>query len=257
LPKITSIAVWRSDPDGMTFLYHLTNVMVSHQVLGGADFDIREMAPLGRLTTLANGLIVRKDLELPERSLTGLIERSAELPVLLGNISDPVEVELFVRLLAAGGLDFQVEVVQLDSTSDIIASLLRDEIEVGKTTSVGAIPGVEDNPDELEFLVTLGCERETPLPDIPSIAEEDIAGVELICESFGAAHRVFLGPPSMSSAHATQLTAALEAAVADPEFREQLEASGAEPNWASPDELSSLLANLVETWAEHSEGIGR
>ncbi|HEX2765765.1 MAG TPA: tripartite tricarboxylate transporter substrate-binding protein [Candidatus Limnocylindria bacterium] len=246
--------VWRADPDGMTVLYHITNVMISHQVLGGADVEMREMTPIGRLTLAPTGLIVRKDLELPERSLTGLIERSATQPILIGNVGDPVEIEMVRKLLSDGGLEFATDVVQLDGTSDLIASLLRSEIEVAKTTSAGAIQLVAENP-ELEFLVTLGCEREEALPEVPSITEEDIPTVADICQSVGQSHRLILGPPGMSEGHAAQLSQAMEQAVNDPAFAEALSATNFSASWEAPEAITSLLEDLIATWEENAAAI--
>jgi tripartite-type tricarboxylate transporter receptor subunit TctC len=245
--------VAHSDPDGLTILYAGTSRMVGHQVLGGAEYDARDMTPLGRLTTSQQALFVRQDLDLPERNFEGLVQRSQDEPLLLGHIGIEPEFELMSLLLAAEGWDLQLDHVVVDSTGDLMSSLLRSDIEVGSTTGPAGIPFVEDSPDELEALVILGCDPEFSMPDTPTIVEEGIPAANEICSAAGTDTRMFMAPPGLDEATAVALSDALEVAMANEDFIAQLRDTGFETMWLGPEGLASGVADLVETWETYRE----
>ncbi len=90
----------------------------------------------------------------------------------------------------------------------------------------------------LKALAVIGPNRLPALPDLKTLAEHGIQGVD----AASGWHGLF-APAGMPGDMIAKLNAVLKPILAAPEMRERIIALGAEPAFSTPDELAKMLAN--------------
>ncbi len=144
---------------------------------------------------------------------------------------------LFNRM---AGTDF--EHVPYRGTGPALNDLLAGHIAMVFTDVMTALPHVQEG--RLRALGVTTAERSAALPEVPTVAEQGLAGYDA---------SVFFGivVPAATPAEARErLRAALAAALAQPETRQALNAQGMQiaPD-ITPDALATLMASEAERWS--------
>jgi tripartite-type tricarboxylate transporter receptor subunit TctC len=93
----------------------------------------------------------------------------------------------------------------------------------------------------LKALAVVGPNRLPALPDVKTLAELDIKGVD----AASGWHGLF-APAGTPATVVARLNVALRPILASPAMRERIGALGAEPAFTTPDELEKMLANDLE-----------
>lgn len=253
--RVATEQVNRAEPDGTSFILSSAQLLATNQILEGADYDLLEMTALGSAGRSQRSVAIAADLALPEATMEGLISRSQETPILLSHPGLDADLLLLQALLREEGLEFAVDPVPMNGTSEMMASLLRGETEAGFTTTAGMLPFVEDNPDDIALLVNLGCKRETGAPDLETIVEQNLPGAEQICQSTGGDDRVFVGPPDMPTGTVEALDQALGIALNDEGYLEEVRAAGLVDQWSDAATVRELLDSLVATYRQYEDDL--
>ena len=245
--RVGAQMVYLSEPDDNFVWYYFTNILTAAEARDGDDAPYRsaEFVPLAMWGGGPSAFVIRTDLDLPERSLEGLAERSQEQPILLGDVGLTVETEIMAGLMADQGNPLDFDYVSTDGTSDAVAMLLRGDVEAVYTTGGGVRPFVEDNPDDIEFLVSTSCEPDPTTPDVPTLSEAGVDGAEEICVS-QTVPRVFLGAPAMSDAKAELLTTALLQVMESPEFQQEADDAGRFVQPDGPEAAREAVVSKLE-----------
>ena len=103
-----------------------------------------------------------------------------------------------------------------------------------------AQPFVKDG--RTRALAVIAPRRVPWLPDVPTLAEQGIKGVE------GQTFTGLLAPARTPPAVIGKLSAALKAILGNPEIVQKFYASGAEARWMAPKEFTAYLAKEEATW---------
>ena len=251
--RVATEFVNRAEPDGKTILFSAATLLTENQVLEGADYDLQEMTGIGSAGTTGRAIAVRSDLDLAEPTLEALAERSQTQPVLMGHPGIDGALALLQILLEEGGITLELDPASVGQTAEIMAAMLRGDVEAGLTTGVAMQEFVDDNPGELEMLVNLACEPEEGLEDVPTIVEQDVPNAEEICVAIGGTPRVFVGPPGVSDANVQAWNEVLEAALSSDEYRDVAAEAGLAGEWSDNASVDDTLSRLVETFTEHQE----
>jgi tripartite-type tricarboxylate transporter receptor subunit TctC len=90
---------------------------------------------------------------------------------------------------------------------------------------------------KLKALGLVGTKRNSATPDIPTIAEQGYPGVDAL-SWYGV-----LAPAKTPPAVVAKIAEALARALADPDLKEKLAASGVESAWSTAEELRQLILN--------------
>lgn len=245
--RVGAQMVYVSDPDDNFVWYYFTNILTAAEARDGADapYSSAKFVPLAMWGDGPSAFVIRTDLDLPERTLEGLAERSQEQPILLGDVGLTVETEIMAGIMADLGNPLDFDYVSTDGTSDAVAMLLRGDVEAVYTTGGGIRPFVEDNPDDIEFLVSTACEPDPTTPGVPTLSEAGVDGADEICIS-QTVPRVFLGAPAMSDAKAQALTTALLQVMESAEFQQEAEDAGRFVQPSGADAASEAVVSKLE-----------
>jgi tripartite-type tricarboxylate transporter receptor subunit TctC len=103
----------------------------------------------------------------------------------------------------------------------------------------------------LKPLAVTGNRRSTALPDVPTLAEAGVPGVDVV------GWQGIIGPRGVPPEIVTTLNSAFAEAQAMPAVRERLERDGYELDASSPDEFAAFITDQYEKWGAfiRAEGI--
>jgi tripartite-type tricarboxylate transporter receptor subunit TctC len=245
--RVANEYVWEAEPDGRTIFHTSLQLAVGNQLLQDANYELREMTPLGSAGNSQRSIVVRSDLDLSEPTLLGLAEASQEQSILFNHPGLDADVALLELVLAEEGVELNLDIVPAQ-TADGMASMLRGEVDAMFTTTAGMAPFVEDNPDDLVWLVNMGCEREEAYPDVESVTEQDVPAADELCASIGGDDRPFLGPPGMPDATKDLLEEVLRVASEYPEYVEDAQSAGLVTGFQGSGDVEQLIVTIIETY---------
>jgi len=219
--RIGATMVYNSAARDNMVWYYFTNILTAAELRDGsaATYRSAEFIPLAAWGDGPSAFVVRKSLELPARTLEGMAQLSQQRPILLGDVGLTAETVVMAGVMADNGIPINFDFVATNGTSDAVALLLRGDIDAVYTTGGGIRRFVEENPNELEFIVSTACSPDPTTPGIPTVVEAGVPGADLICAS-QTVPRVFLGAPSMSIAKSRALSQALLEVLEDPAFQQ-------------------------------------
>ena len=212
----------RSKPDGKTIAIVTPTIAIPYQLTRGAVYDVNKWTYFGQSSVSDNAFMMRKDVALPERTWAGLVQRSAQKPILIGNSAGSASFKVFRAITKDAGSDLKTEEVLFPGgTAEIVASLLRKEVEAIDTTLPALVPYEKDNP-ELELLFSHGCNKLGSAPNVPTAADFKVPAANLSCTATSA-QRMFAGPPGMPEATTAALSEAFRVAINNPGARRKVD----------------------------------
>lgn len=247
-------AVARATPDGLTLGLVSHPIMVGHQILSGASYDSTQLTHLAQSEVSNKGFLVPKALALPSRDLAGLIERSQSQPLLWGVAGARTDLVVMTALLKENGVNLNIDQANFDSTSDMVASMLRGELEVIWTTLSSIVLDAQNNP-ELEVIGTTACERQASAPDLPTIVDEGIAGAAAVCSMADSSARVYIGPVGIPADTAAVLEEALRIALENPEHVALAAERGVLIEYQPGSVPLANVQNLIDVYTKYKDQI--
>ena len=222
-----------SAPDGTTLiltgsgLFTITPTLTKDQPY---DTD-RDFVPGLRLVTNASGFVVGASMPVNNvRELVEVANSRKELLVFgspgIGNI-----VQMWIEQFKAAT---KLDVTHVPYKG--VAAALIDVIGGRATATFSDMPAVLSNikGGKLKALGLVGTKRNSTAPDIPTIQEQGYPGVDVL--SWYAVFAPAKTPPAV----VTKLSEAIARALADPELKERLAASGVESAWSTAEELKQI-----------------
>jgi tripartite-type tricarboxylate transporter receptor subunit TctC len=247
--EIACASVAKSPADGSVFMLASNgSTTVAAALNKSLTYDIRKdfaaVAPVGINPML---LVVRPDL--PAKSVAELLAMAHERPGKLNGASagaggaTHLALELFKSLGKA-------DIVHVPykgggpAMADLMASLV--DIYFGGLST--ALPHVKAG--KLRALGQTGEKRSGAASDIPTIAESGLPGYDAAI-SYG----VFL-PVGASPALVDRLHGAVDATVRSPEVAKKFTELGADPQFGTPAEFATYVANDMEKWAHVAKDAG-
>jgi tripartite-type tricarboxylate transporter receptor subunit TctC len=247
--EIACASVAKSPADGSVFMLASNgSTTVAAALNKSLTYDIRKdfaaVAPVGINPML---LVVRPDL--PARNVAELLAMAHERPGKLNGASagaggaTHLALELFKSLGKA-------DIVHVPykgggpAMADLMASLV--DIYFGGLST--ALPHVKAG--KLRALGQTGEKRSGAASDIPTIAESGLPGYDAAI-SYG----VFL-PVGASPALVDRLHGAVDATVRSPEVAKKFTELGADPQFGTPAEFATYVANDMEKWAHVAKDAG-
>lgn len=247
--EIACASVAKSPADGSVFMLASNgSTTVAAALNKSLTYDIRKnfaaVAPVGINPML---LVVRPDL--PARNVAELLAMAHERPGKLNGASAGAggATHLALELFKSLG---QADIVHVPykgggpAMADLMASLV--DIYFGGLST--ALPHVKAG--KLRALGQTGEKRSGAASDIPTIAESGLPGYEAAI-SYG----VFL-PVGASPALVDKLHGAVDATVRSPEVAKKFTELGADPQFGTPAEFATYVANDMEKWARVAKDAG-
>ena len=242
---IAATTVKNAPPDGYTLFFATSGSLSTPLVSKAAGFDpIADFAPVSTVGRFPYAMFV--STEVPATSVKEFVAYARANPGKLNygtvNVGEQLAAAQFVK---ASGVDM----MRIPYKASPVTELLAGRIQVYFGPVGMAVTQARDG--KVRLLATLVPERTPLTPDVPTIAEAGVAGI-----SAGSSYQMFLAPARTPRDVIEKLSRAVNAAVADPEVRAQLEKASLVPGGMTPVQLTKLIAEANVTWTQFFQEAG-
>jgi tripartite-type tricarboxylate transporter receptor subunit TctC len=240
--NIANEFVAKSPADGYTLLINTAAVAINMSLYKKVPYDaVRDFAPISVFSMSPNILVVHSSV--PVKNVKDLIALARAKPGALNfssagsGTTQHLSGELFkVRTKT------NIVHVPYKGSAPSLTALISGEVDL----SFANIPAISSHvkSGRLRPLANLGPTRAAQLPDVPTMKEAGVAGVEVVVW-YGV-----LAPAKTPNEIINTLAGAIGKATQAPDVRKRLLDQGAEPVGNTPGEFSKLLREEVTKWAE-------
>jgi tripartite-type tricarboxylate transporter receptor subunit TctC len=233
--------VAKSEPDGYTLFFTTVGaVAITPSLRSNLGYDpLRDFAPIMRVVQNTTILVVKPDMPVNSaKDLAALAKAKPEtISIASTGIGSMPHLALELYQSSAGVKFLHVPYRgAAPALSDLLggqvqgffadAPVLMSQIHAGSIKPIGA-----------------ASSKRTPvLPDVPTLAEQGFPDTDA-GNWYG-----LLAPARTPAAIIAKLNGAVTAALNDPEVRQKLIQSGAEPAPSTPEEFGQLLKSEIERW---------
>ena len=243
-------ATAKSPGDGYTLTLGTTS---THAIAAGAYSKlpynpVSDFTPISLVAITPYLLVVNP--QVPARNLKEFIELAKSQPGKLNYASagNGTATHLAMEMLKDAA---KVDVVHIPYKGNAPADLA---IVSGEVQAVfGSMPALLQNAkaNKVRPLAVGTPTRSPALPDVPTVAEQGYPGFD------AALWLGIMGPANMPKPIVDRLHKEIVAIVATPEFKEQMDANGAEPiSSKSPDEFRDMLRGQVDKYTKITKAVG-
>jgi tripartite-type tricarboxylate transporter receptor subunit TctC len=240
--NIANEFVAKSAPDGHTLLVNTAALAINMSLYRNLPFDaLRDFAPISMFSESPNVLVV--PAKLPVANVKELVALAKRSPGKLNYSSAGVGTtqHLAAELLKLRTGTYIAHIPYRGSAPSLTA-LIAGEVDF----SFANIPAIQAHvkSGRLRALGTAAAKRDPQLPDVPTMKEAGVDGVEVVVW-----YAVF-APAGTPREIVDKLADGVIRATRDPEVRRRLIEQGAQPVGNKPDEFAKLLREEVARWAE-------
>ena len=240
--NIANEFVAKSAPDGYTLLINTAAVAINMSLYKKVPFDtLRDFAAVSVFSMSPNILVVHASV--PVKNVKELIALARSKPGALNfssagsGTTQHLSGELFkVRTKT------NIVHIPFKGSAPSMTALISGEVDL----SYANIPAIHSHvkSGRLRPIANLGPRRSDQLPDVPTMKEAGVSGVEVVVW-YGV-----LAPSKTPRDIINTLSGAIIKATRAPDIKQRLLDQGAEPLGNTPEEFSKLLREEVEKWAE-------
>ena len=240
--NIANEFVAKSAPDGYTLLFNSPAVAINMSLTRNPPYDaLRDLIAVSVFSESTNILVV--PAALPVRSAQELVALAREKPGALnyssaGNgTTQHLAAELFKLRTGTS-----IQHIPYKGSAPSIAALIAGQVQLSFINPLAIGPHVKTG--RLRALAVAGAKRSELMPDVPTLKEAGVEGVEV------PLWFAMLAPAATPHDIVSTLSAGVARAARDPETRKRLAEQGAEPVGSSAAEFGKLLRDEVAKWAE-------
>lgn len=233
-------AVAASPADGYTLGVSGVGPSAILSALGrDTGYDPGALTYIGHMGSTALLLGARTDLNL--KSLADLTALAKAKPggVSYGTSGEGTPGHLAMELLTSK-IGVKMNHVPYKGNAPLLTDVIGRHVDIGVLTMPGTPEHVKSG--KVQGLVALGGARTADLPELPTVKEAGVPdyAVEL--------WNVLVGPKGLPQPVVDTLSAALSAAMADPDVRKKLETSSIIPVTMTPAQAVGMVNRERETW---------
>jgi tripartite-type tricarboxylate transporter receptor subunit TctC len=227
----------RAQPDGYTLLVLGTTHWMSPLVQKAPYDAIRDFAPVTMVSITPNILVVTPSLAVS--SVRELVELAKAKPGQLNygasgtGSSNHLAAELFKYLTGTN-----IVHVAYRSSSAGMVDLIAGQIQLAFPTGAAAGPIIRSG--KLRALAVTTAQPSPSFPDLPTVASAGIPGYE------SSSPIAVFAPAGTPAGVIHRLHKEIVALLADPQVRERLHGTGAEPVGSTPEQLGAKIRAEVE-----------
>ena len=239
--NIANEYVAKSTPDGYTLLFNSAAFAINLSLYKNPPYALRDFAPVSVFSQSVNLLVVSASL--PAKNVQELIAMAKEKPGSLNyssagaGTSQHMAAELFKLRTGTN-----IVHVPYKGSAPALTALIAGEVQLSFSNTVAIHQHVKSG--RLRALAVAGPKRTDVLPDVPTMKEAGVEGVEVPLW-FG------LLAPAGTPREIVQLLAANVAKAAhSPDVRHRLIDQGADPVGNTPEEFQRQLEREVASWME-------
>lgn len=239
---IGTAALARSPADGQTWAMVFDTHAVNPALIANLGFDTRrDLAPMMLVGT--SPMLITTHNSRPWRSLQDVVAAAKARPdtITYGSIGNGSLAHLTMSLMQKAG-DFRVVHVPYRGGGPMSAAAAAGELDMPMATNagLGGQVGVTLRP-----LAQTGARRSALFPDLPTVAESGIPGIDSL------AWWAVIGRAGVPEAVQRRFHAALLKALAVPEVRARLTGPlGIDVVGSTPEAFGTFLEAQMTTWAQ-------
>jgi tripartite-type tricarboxylate transporter receptor subunit TctC len=238
--SLGTAAVARSVPDGNTWVLVFDTHAVNPALIPNMGFDTeRDLAPLLLFGTAPMVLTAHRTR--PYRTFAAMAEQARARPDTLtyGTIGNGSLAHLTMALVGkASGL--QLVHVPYRGGGPLAVAAVAGEVDMPVATRPAI--GVHIDSGALVPLAQTGATRSPSMPDIPTLAEAGVPGID------ARAFWGFLGPAGIPAPIKQRMEAAIREALAIPEVRSRVIGLGIDLDPKGEAEFAPFLSTQIATW---------
>jgi len=239
--NIGTAVVVNSKPDGCMLLVNAAVIATFPSSFGKLAYDpIKDLAPVGGIGVTPTLLVAAKSV--PADDLTGLVQLSKQRPEGLSfstagyGLLQHLAVEemalragaKFVHVVYKGGAQ---------ASTDLLAA----RVDFGSFAAGSVIQFVKAG--QLEPLGVVQERRSALLPEVPTIAEQGMSGLD------AGVHFMLYAPAGTPRDVVSLLNTELNTIVADPALKDRFANIGFDPTAISPERAAAIMRKTGEDWA--------
>ena len=239
--NIASDIVAKSAPDGHTLLFTTSALAINMSLYKNLPFDaLRDFTPISVFAESPNLLVAHssaganvKELVAQAKAKPGAMNYSSAG----AGTSQHMAGELFKVRTGTS-----ITHIPYKGTAASLTAVIAGEVHFSFANVPAIIGHVRGG--RIRALAVAGPKRSDLMPDVPTMAEAGVSGVEV------PVWYALLGPASLPREIVKTLNDATVRAARSPELRQKLAEQGAEAVGNSPEEFGRLLRDEVGKWAE-------
>ncbi len=229
--------------DGYTLFFCGSGMAISMSLFKTKLFDLVHDFELISTISNLNELLLATGVNSPYKTIGELISAAREHPgkLTLGSINPGSTQNLTAHLfrLKTG---INAPIVPYKSTPDLIAALMRGDVDLGIDYFAGFQP--VSNDTRIRILATTGATRSELLPNMPTLKESGYP--DFVVSSWQA----LAAPHGTPNDVMKILNKEMVAATADPDFRQALLKTGQTPGGSSIEEVNASVRAEVKKWSD-------
>jgi tripartite-type tricarboxylate transporter receptor subunit TctC len=234
-------AVRRAAPDGTTLLIiPAGNLTINPTLMPDITFDVeRDFAPITILATAANVIVAAPKLGI--KTVPELIAKAKETRLSYGTPGVGSQLHLAMELFKQK-TGVEITHVPYRGTPPALTDLLGGHIDLLVSNLPVVLPVIKDG--QVVALAMTTTERSPLLPDVPTLAEEGVAGIDVTSWYGLLAPRAT--PRSVLDAIFTLTREILES----PSVQQKLAAQGLSVKIEAPDVFADRIRRETATWRD-------
>jgi tripartite-type tricarboxylate transporter receptor subunit TctC len=214
-------------------------VVINASLYKSVPYDpIRDFAPITLGITVPNILVVHPSV--PANSVKELIALAKTRPIAFASAGNGTSGHLALELLRQNaGID--VTHVPYKGGGPALAEVLAGQVQALFSIALSAIPQVKAG--KVRGLAITSAKRSQVAPDLPTVAEADLPGFEVV-GWFG-----WLAPAATPKPIVARLHDEIVRALRLPDVRERLLSQGSDPIGNTPAEFAAFMKSEHVKWA--------
>jgi tripartite-type tricarboxylate transporter receptor subunit TctC len=246
---LAAAEVKRSAPDGHTLLYTFNGTFAQMPFTqANVPYDpFKDFTPISLGARGSQILVLHTSI--PATNIKELAEWGRANPgkLNIASFGTGTSSHIFAELLARQSGVPMVH-VPYKGAGDAVKDLLAGRVQLMFDAATTAIPNV--NTGRLRMLGVVADQRSKFLPNVPTLTEQGIKGIDLI------GWLGWYGPAGMPKETVQKLNAALVKALSHPDVRAGIEKGAYESVPSSPEELAAITKESYERWGQVIKDIG-
>lgn len=245
---IGTTAAAKSPADGYTLLVVSSAFTVTPNTVKSLPFDTeRGFTPVGMIAKGDIALIANPGLG--AKNVHELIAKAkaSSSPIKLGSSGYGGALHLAGELLKArAGLNMIH--VPYNGANQVVVGVVGGHVDIAFVALAPALELIKSG--QLVALGIVGDTRAPTLPDVPTLAETGMPGID-VASTFG-----LVAPAGVSPEIIAKLNKALNETLADPATKEKLAALNLDPWPMSPPQFGDYIRSQIKTWGEAVKAAG-
>jgi tripartite-type tricarboxylate transporter receptor subunit TctC len=240
--NIGADAVAKAPPDGYTILLTVSGIAAAPSLYKSLSYDpLKDLAPVSQIA--ASTMLLAVNPKLPVKTTQELVALAKGKPGALNfgssGVGAPLHLTMEMMKYAAG-----IEMVHVPFRGDapLNTALIAGDVEVAFVPIATGQPLVDAG--RVRALGVTGIKRATAMPNVPTLAEAGVKGLET-----SSWYGIF-APIKTPRAIVDALQRAAAAAAQSPEVAERIRAQGNDPVGSTTDEFATLFRNDLARYAK-------